>query len=234
MKPLLLDTFCKAGGADYGYHLAGFEVVGVDIEPQPRYPFEFHQVDALEFIARHGNEFDVIHASPPCQGYSLLSFAPNRDMSKYPKLINNIRTLLIGLGSPYIIENVPQAPLDNPVVLCGTMFGLRTHKHRAFETNPPVYFLPAMCNGARVKPKGRGKWLGQYYGDDAKMVTVAGHQFSIKSGSRAMGINWMTRNELAEAIPPAYTKWLGERLLEKLSLRHSNKSFQATCYRPDF
>lgn len=211
--PRLLDLFCGAGGAAVGYHRAGFEVVGVDIAPQKHYPFEFHQGDALEYLAAHGQEFDAIHASPPCQGYSLLAFAPNRDMSAYPRLVEDVRRAAIATGRPFAIENVPQAPLRNPLTLCGTMFGLATHKHRAFECEPPVWFAPSQCTRAAVKPKGSTNRLGQYYGDAANMVTVAGHLFSRASGSRAMGIDWMTRDELAEAIPPAYTEFIGQQLL---------------------
>lgn len=219
-KPTLIDLFCSAGGATAGFQRAGFYVVGVDKEPQPNYcGDEFHQADALEYFQAHWRTFDAAHASPPCQGYSLLSFAPNRDMSNYEKLIEPVREMLIASGLPFSLENVTQAPLINPLILCGTMFGLRTHKHRAFETNPPIYFLPAGCTKARVKPKGSGKRLGQYYGDDAKMVTVAGHQFSHKAGSRAMGIDWMTRDELAEAIPPAFTEYIGSYLMSAVRAR---------------
>lgn len=211
--PRLLDLFCGAGGAGVGYARAGFDVTGVDIKPQPRYPFEFYKDDALAFLADHWREFDAFHASPPCQGYSLLSHVVNRDMSAYPRLIEPLRCALVETGKPYVIENVPQAPLENPLVLCGTMFGLRTHKHRSFEINPPLYFAPGKCTRARVKPINSGKRLAQYYGDDADMVTVAGHLFSVSAGSRAMGIDWMNRAELAEAIPPAYTEYVGAHLL---------------------
>lgn len=214
-----------------GYHRAGFEVIGVDIEPQPRYPFAFVKMDALEVLRVllagdcitdssgkkwYLSDFDLFHASPPCQGYSRLAAMPNRDMGHYPRLIPGLRKLLLQTKKPYVIENVPDAPLNNPLVLCGTMFRLKTHKHRAFECKPPVWFAPAGCNKARVKPKGSGKRLGQYFGDDAPMVTVAGHLFSTSSGSKAMGIDWMTRAELAEAIPPAFTEWIGRQILMQI------------------
>lgn len=224
MRPVIIDLFCKAGGAAMGYHMAGFDVVGVDIEPQPNYPFDFIQADAMTYYPDNYQLYDAAHASPPCQGYSLLSFAPNRDMSNYPKLIEPIRQMFVSSGLPYVIENVPQAPLNNPLSLCGTMFGLSTHKHRIFETNPPIYFVPGHCTRARVKPKGSGKRLGQYYGDDADMVTVAGHQFSLGAGSRAMGIDWMTRAELAEAIPPAFTEFIGRILIRHLTTRGSDRA----------
>jgi DNA (cytosine-5)-methyltransferase 1 len=138
-RPLLLDLFCKAGGAGMGYHRAGFDVVGVDIEPQPRYPFRFVQADALEFLAAHGREFDAIHASPPCQKYcALRHLAKTED---YPDLIPETRELLEATGRPWVIENTPGAPLRSPLILCGTMFRLRTNcgaelrRHRLFESN---------------------------------------------------------------------------------------------------
>ncbi len=214
----LLDLFCGAGGAAAGYSRAGFtEIVGVDLRPMPRYPFTFVQGDALDYLREHGHEFDAIHASPPCQGYSRLAHVTNRDMSGYPKLIEPVRDALMATGRPWVIENVPDAPLDNPLTLCGTMFGLRTHKHRIFEIQPALYFVPGGCNRAPVKAPGTGKRLGQYFGDDAAMVTVAGHLFSKSSGSRAMGIDWMTRDELAEAIPPAYTEYIGRHLLQAVA-----------------
>ena len=214
----ILDLFCGAGGATAGYQRAGFYVIGVDIAPQPRYcGNEFVQADALEWFANYTGKYDAIHASPPCQAYSQLAYMPNRDMSSYPMLIDETRELLAASGKPYVIENVTNAPLQNPLVLCGTMFGLSTHKHRAFEIEPPLYFAPAQCNRARVKPKGSSKRLGQYYGTPGEMVTVAGHQFSRRAGSVAMGIDWMTRDELAEAIPPSYTQWIGQHLERQIN-----------------
>lgn len=216
-RPRLLDLYSGAGGAAMGYHRAGFNVVGVDIRPMPRYPFEFHQADALEFLAAHGHEFDAIHASPPCQAYSLLAFAPNRNMDNYEKTVPEVRRALILSSKPYVIENVPGAPLENRVILCGTMFGLSTHKHRAFECRPPVWFAPAGCRrDLRVKAKGQGRKLALYKREG--MITVAGHTFSLPAGRKAMDIDWMTRDELAEAIPPAYTEYIGRHLLAVLGV----------------
>lgn len=201
-----------------GYSRAGFEVVGVDNRPQKNYPFEFHQADALDYCREHWREYDAIHASPPCQAYSRLAFSPNRNMTAYPKLIYKVRDALTETDLEFVIENVPDAPLHNPLTLCGTMFDLRTHKHRNFEMSSPIYFPPTTCTRARVKPVGRGDKLGQYYDMDSTMVTVAGHLFSRESGSRAMGIDWMTRDELAEAIPPAYTEFIGAHLLHEVHL----------------
>lgn len=218
MGKRLLDLFCGAGGASMGYHLAGYdEIVGVDINPKvgKRYPFTFVEGDAFEYVAKYGHTFNTIHASPPCQQYSRLKGIKGRDMSKYPKLIGETRAALMENGLPFVIENVVGAPLENPLQLCGTMFGLATHRHRLFETWPwPIYLQPAGCNRARTIPRGKPtNRLAQYYNADAPMVTVAGHQFSRASGSAAMGIDWMTRDELAEAIPPAYTEYIGRWFL---------------------
>src|SRR5690606_26563980 len=118
----ILDLFCGQGGAAVGYHMAGFEVIGVDIDPQPRYPFEFHQGDALEYLAKHGGEFDAIHASPPCQAYSRATTSGTR--GNHPRMIAPLRSALGILGKPYVSENVEGAPLISPVRLCGSMFDL--------------------------------------------------------------------------------------------------------------
>ncbi len=206
----LLDTFCGAGGAAMGYHRAGFEVVGVDIEPQPHFPFEFHQGDALEFIRRHGYEFDVIHASPPCQAYSTTKSLHRND---HPDLVGITRETLVYTDRPYIIENVPGLPLKNYVILCGTMFGLQVIRHRWFECSPQILMAPKSCNhyGKTGKSKGEYHTL-----DKSDLITCVGHNFQAESGRIAMAIDWMTRDELAQAIPPAYTEWLGRRMLEVL------------------
>lgn len=206
----LLDLFCGAGGAAMGYHRAGFnEIVGVDIKPQKRYPFEFVLGDALEYLSEHGQEFDVIHASPPCQAYSVTRSLHH---NSYPMLIEETREALIATGKPYIIENVPGAPLIDPLVLCGTMFGLRVIRHRLFECNPQITFAPAMCeHDGRVSRRGE---ISSYA--TGEFITVAGHNFIADDGRDAMGIDWMTCKELAQAIPPAYTEWIGRQLLEML------------------
>lgn len=228
--PRLLDLFCCAGGAGMGYHRAGFEVVGVDIKPQPHYPFEFHQADALEYLREHGHEFDAIHASPPCQRYSAMTNGRWQDrIENHPDLIEPVRKLLKIFGKPYIIENVPGAPLINPVLLCGTMFGLQTkhgsqlRRHRYFETNFPVGLTPAcQHNKASV--------IGVYGGGQnpnrkriPATVGVYGHaggtserdgliQFGTQDRRDAMGIDWMVGKELSESIPPAYTEWIGKQI----------------------
>lgn len=222
MKPLLLDTYCKAGGAGMGYSLAGFDVVGVDIEPQPRYPFEFIQGDAVEFIRSRGRDFDVIHASPPCQAYSTTA-----SLSKkiHQKLIEPTRAALIATGKPYVMENVPGAPLINPLMLCGTMFGLRTIRHRLFESNPAIWFPPATCNHwGKVAPiwwgdLPSGRTPGQSFFDHYDFVTFAGKNFLACDIYPGLGIDWMTVDEASQAIPPAYTYWLGTQVITRLTLR---------------
>jgi len=198
----LADLCCKAGGAGMGYHRAGFKVIGFDIEPQPNYPFEFIQANALE-LEVDLSEFDVIHASPPCQAYT---WSAKRWNKNHPDLIEAFRQKLTESGKPYIIENVVSAPLINPVRLCGRMFGLGVIRHRLFESN------------IRLKaPKHHPhKWSVK----SGKYVTVAGHGGNGKSSfalwKSAMGIDWMTKQELTQAIPPKYTEFLGKQVIEAL------------------
>ena len=210
-KPRLLDLYCCAGGAGMGYSLAGFDVVGVDINPQPNYPFEFHQKDALAFALTHGEEFDAIHASPPCQAYTPLgALHPHKE---YPDLVHATRIVLEGLhrwhGIPYIIENVMAAPLIKcrSVVLCGEMFGLRTIRHRRFETSFKAYVPEHKKHVAKTATKRRKElW------DQGWHVSITG-DVGTYVGPEAMGIDWMSGNELCQAIPPAYTKYLGRQML---------------------
>lgn len=212
MRPLLLDTYCKAGGTSMGYHMAGFEVIGVDIEPQKRYPFEFHQSDAIEFILRHGKDFDVIAGSPPCQGYSVISVLSS---GLHPMLIPATRQAMQKTGRPYIIENVKGArfKLDNPIMLCGTMFGLKVIRHRYFECNPTIWFSPRPCQH-KMKTGKRGEYDNGQHG----YMTVVGHNFNVEKAKTAMGIGWMTGKELSQAIPPVYTKWLGGEIRKVLKI----------------
>lgn len=206
----LLDLYCGAGGAAVGYHRAGFEeIVGVDITPQPRYPFTFVQADALEYLAAHGHEFDAIHASPPCQKYS---WAAQRwkDRERVD-LVEPTRALLIRIGLPWTIENVVGSPLARHVTLCGTQFGLELLRHRRFESSI-FLMMPSPC--AHI-----GSVRGGEY------VTVAGHGGENAKGrgsraakQRAMGIDWMNDQELNEAIPPAYTEYIGRQLLQAMAL----------------
>ncbi|MCY3964221.1 MAG: DNA cytosine methyltransferase [Acidobacteria bacterium] len=216
----LLDLFCGAGGAAVGYQRAGFdEVVGVDIDPQPNYPFEFEQGDALACLAKYiaaGREFDAIHASPPCQAYSdLKARAPDHT---YPKLIEPVRKALKATGLPYVIENVCGAPLHNPAVLCGTMFpGLRVLRHRLFETNFPVLTPPHGAHPLVHTLDKRKKHYG--HTDEWKdyVQVTGGGNCSVASARDAMGIDWMTKTELNEAIPPDYTEFIGEQMIAALS-----------------
>ena len=159
MKPRLLDLFCGAGGAAMGYRRAGFEVVGVDIEPQPRYPFEFHQWDAMELLAWHVHHagrgwpfgsFDAIHASPPCQLFS--EGAPGRKRADHPDLLTPVRECLKAIGLPYVIENVATAPMPTSILLCGATFGLPLIRHRRFEVNPDPGLVPSLCPQSRCSP----------------------------------------------------------------------------------
>lgn len=209
----LLDLFCGAGGCAMGYKRAGFYVVGVDIKPQPRYAGdEFVQGDALDYVVAHGQEFDVIHASPPCQAYSKSRYLQD---NKHPQLIKNTRRGLRATGKPYVIENVQGAPLINPVTLVGSMFGLLTMRPRLFECNFPVPFLLAPPPAAQHAKMGRPPQEGEY-------VHVVGHMSNVPYCRRAMGIDWMTQAELAQAIPPAYTEWIGRHLMEHICTQEAS------------
>lgn len=214
MKPRLLDLFCGAGGAAMGYHRAGFEVVGVDIKPQPHYPFEFHQADAMTYPLEG---VDVIHASPPCQGYSCASVVHRNAGKVYPLLIGEVREKLKKSGLPYVIENVERSPLINAVKLCGTMFNLGVFRHRLFESN--IFMLsPGSC--FHDEKIGEGKYFSVAGGAGRWKSWGTVHR-NISKGTAdqwraAMGIDWMTRNEVKDAIPPAYTEWIGRQLIEVL------------------
>jgi DNA (cytosine-5)-methyltransferase 1 len=218
VKPRLLDLFCGAGGAAVGYARAGFEVVGVDIKPQPHYPFEFWQWDAMEILAAPDQPFDAIHASPPCQAYAGLS---NKD-GRHPKLIEPVRELLRSTGLPYVIENIVGAPLQPSVVLCGSMFGLRVRRHRLFESN--VMLLQATCQHSaqqRIRAYyGKKGWLA--WTPASANVQKKGRtpllRGSVDDAPEDMGVDWMTWDELREAIPPAYTEFVGAQLLRYLGV----------------
>jgi DNA (cytosine-5)-methyltransferase 1 len=216
-KPRLLDLFCCAGGAGVGYSQAGFEVVGVDIKSQRNYPLPFIQADALTLDPKFIALFDAIHASPPCQSYSDLA-KRNRNADDWPRLIEPVRDMLIRSGLPYVIENVDGAPLLDAVVLCGTMFPeLRVLRHRLFEANfeiapPPHKKHPKVHTFDRRKSHfGKtDEWK------DFVQVTGGGN-CTLAAAREAMGIDWMTKNEINEAIPPVYTRFVGRELLRYLS-----------------
>jgi len=205
----LLDLFCCGGGAGMGYHMAGFDVTGIDIEPQPKYPFKFIQDDALDYLEKHGHEFDFIHASPPCQGYSNLT--PVKNKGDHEKMIPAVRELLVKSGKPFAIENVAGArhELKSPTMLCGSMFGLRTQRHRYFESSFN-FDPPCACNHSEIPllvttASKASRELRFKLGMKPKTV---------KNAPDAYGIDWMGFKELKEAIPPAYTKWIAEEWIK--------------------
>lgn len=245
MKPRLLDLFCGAGGAAMGYYRAGFEVVGVDIKPQPHYPFEFHQADALTYPL---DGFDAYHASPPCQRYSTITaYHGKQTVDSHPDLVPPTRAQLQTTGKPYVIENVKGSPLQNWTLLCGSMFGLgakplydckcghsfpydlgkygcpncegeniarlrntyQLRRHRWFETSWGFVFSPHSCCHT-------GQALA-VYGHSGGKSHRDGIQFAgVSAWKEGMGIDWMTGDELAEAIPPAYTEYIGKYLIQAL------------------
>jgi DNA (cytosine-5)-methyltransferase 1 len=209
MHPRLLDLFCGAGGATRGYQMAGFYVVGVDIVPQPHYcGDEFIQADALTFPL---DGFDVIHARPPCHAYSALEACVRHSVhySPHPKQIDHVRNRLLGTSAPWIIENVATAPMAYYVTLCGGMFGLRTYRHRRFETSWLCFQPHHPRHTVRTSThKRRRDWDAGFH------ISITG-EVTVDVARQAMGIDWMqTNNELAQAIPPAYTGWIARQLLE--------------------
>lgn len=202
----VLDLCCKAGGTSMGYHNAGFEVVGVDIEPQPHYPFEFHQGDGLAFLVEHGKEFDLISVSPPCQNYSKSAKQWRKAGKEYPDLIAKFRDLLIENGKPYVIENVPGAPLVNPIFLNGAMFGLFVHRPRYFECSFYVE-QPAMPIVPKPVKMGRPVKEGDY-------IQPVGHFSGAEYAKKQMQIDWMTKAEMAQAIPPKYTEYIARQYMD--------------------
>lgn len=219
-KPILLDLFCGAGGCTKGYQDAGFYVVGVDHKPQPNYCGDsFTERDALEVLEDllendlWGGRFDAIHASPPCQAFTSMRHFGKGAGEGAVNLIPQTRELLQATGLPYVIENVPGAPLINPVRLCGSAFGLNIWRHREFETNFP--FLSAPC-AHHLAPEPLA-----VYGDHPQSSRERGtYQIrrarTLEEGQVAMGIGWMPWKPLTQAIPPAYTEHIGSYLLTHL------------------
>jgi DNA (cytosine-5)-methyltransferase 1 len=203
LKPKALDLFCGAGGASMGLHQAGFDVTGVDIKPQPRYPFTFIQADAITFPLEG---FDFIWASPPCQKHS--AFKHLHPQRKYECFIERTRERLSICGGLWVIENVPGAPLRDPAILCGAMFGLDTYRHRLFETSfdwavpeHPAHDRPASSAG---------------HFREGTLISIAGNFAPVAVARAAMGIDWMIRNELSQAIPPAYSRYIGEQIMQRV------------------
>ena len=215
MRPVLLDLFCKAGGAAKGYHRAGFDVIGVDIDPQPNYSFRFIQADALEvlFDARRMG-IAVVHASPPCQFFTAYRRRGNGVGASYPNLIPQVRDMATELRLPYVIENVPGAPLHDPITLCGSMFGLDVRRHRLFESNVPLT-APACDHGVwteRKYPQATNRANRRF------TCEVGVYRIPLETQKRAMGVDWdVTLHELSEAIPPAYCEFIGAQLMQHVT-----------------
>lgn len=220
-RPRLLDLFCSAGGASRGYQLAGFDVTGVDIEPQPRYAGDrFIRDNAMDVLLDRAflDQFQVVTGSPPCQGYSQMSDCRPGLAGAYAQLVDSTRTLLQAWGGTWVIENVAGSGLAtqpdvfgaNGLLLCGAMFGAEMYRHRLFESSHPLTAPPHPRHLVPTSPAGH--WTPGTY------VSVAGNCAPIAMARKAMGIDWMTRDELAEAIPPAYTRHIGEQMLAHLAV----------------
>lgn len=218
-RPLLLDLFCCAGGAAMGYFKAGFDVVGIDLKPQPRYPFPVIQADATNPPVNLA-AFDAIHASPPCQHFSQAVKKKNR--GNHRDLLEVTREILVSSGLPYVIENVPLAPLVNPVTLCGSSFGLPIRRHRKFESNVTMMVPPCAHNAyPRKYPPAWNRTT------KLRVLSISGgyqkrqlDEDFMDQHKAAMGIDWdISYNELSEAIPPAYTAYIGAALMDSLANR---------------
>lgn len=195
-----------------GYHRAGFDVVGVDIKRQPHYPFRFYRHDAVTFVRKWGNRFAAVHASPPCQAYSKLNAYNHRE---YPDLMGPTRVSLVALGLPYVIENIPQAPMVDSITLCGAMFGLRVYRHRGFESSLPLVAPEHPRHVARCV-------RNSYIPKPDQFMTITGGKHSRawrEFAADVMGVPWtQTIREVCEAIPPAYTEHVGRQLITALGV----------------
>jgi DNA (cytosine-5)-methyltransferase 1 len=208
-QPLLLDLFCCQGGASAGYAAAGFDVIGVDISPQPRYPYPFIQRDALSALDLLGDMADAVHASPPCQGYSKAQRIQGRE---HPMLIDAVREKLQTIGKPYVIENVPGSPLKAPIELCGSMFGLRTYRHRLFESNVGLVAPEHVPHAVQQIKMGRPLLEGDYY-------QAVGNFSNVPYVRADMSVPWMNRDGIRESIPPVYAQHVGGFLLAAIAGR---------------
>jgi DNA (cytosine-5)-methyltransferase 1 len=228
-KPKILDLFCCQGGAAMGYHLAGFEVVGVDINPQPKYPFEFYQADAINFDC---TGFDAIHASPPCQAFTR---ARKLQGNIHADLIGVTRAKLVATGLPFIIENVPGAPLQTPIVLCGLMFGLNFYRHRHFEVSFPCDTPEHSQHTRPLAKMGRPP-------KENEVLQFVGHFSGVPRGRKELCTPWMSQHGMAQCVPPAYTEYIGKQLrahvlcaerlpdIKEARLTSHNKCMHRTLY----
>ncbi|MFF3620008.1 SAM-dependent methyltransferase [Streptomyces sp. NPDC002467] len=215
----VIDLCCKQGGSSMGYYLAGFDVVGVDREPQPRYPFPFIQADLRDLDSDWlAQNFDAVAGSPPCWAHSDLAHRTGRE---YEDFIPETRALVEASGLPYVIENVEGAPLQTPLILCGTMFdGLRVSRHRLFESNIPLT-VPRPCPKRHPlhytldKRKAHYGRLDQWR--DFVQVTGGGNCSRAAASDAMGGLDWMTKDGMNQAVPPAYTRWIGQQLAEHLA-----------------
>ena len=233
-QPILLDTFCCAGGSATGYERAGFVVYGIDKKAQPRFPFPFIKIDTLKALDillsgdkltfNNGenlslDDISVIHASPPCQIHSRMrKLNVSQGVAKnYKELIAPVRTKLKATGKIYIIENVEGSPLIDPITLCGSSFGLLVRRHRLFESNVSLWGKPC-AHYIEVKDKPN---LNRLHKGNSRVVGCYGHGRgkgdTVELWSKAMGIDWMSRHELSQAIPPAYTEWIGSQVIDILN-----------------
>jgi DNA (cytosine-5)-methyltransferase 1 len=216
-RPRLLDLFCGAGGCSVGYHRAGFDVVGVDIEPHPDYPFELIIADATEVLRDQVflSSSDVIHARPPCQRYSAAASANPGSWENHPDLVPPVRAALKASGKPYIIENVPGAPMDHPVLICGWAMGYpHLPRHRLFESNLLIMSPGCAC------PFGDSVSVFGHSGEDRRKIHGGARtHMPIAEVRKLMGCEWMTkRDDISEAIPPGYTEYIGAQLIEQLTV----------------
>jgi DNA (cytosine-5)-methyltransferase 1 len=217
VMPRLLDLFCGVGGAGEGYRQAGFDVTGVDIKPQKNNPHRFVLSDALEYVAEHGSEYDAIHASPPCQAYSMAAQTQRNRGKVYPDLLAVTRCALQKTGRPWVIENVPGAPMRPDFKLCGCQFGMNLRRERWFETSWHAFALLPSCHHpfpvVSVVGHGTPTWVRE----------KLGYNPTIKHYREAMGIDWMNREELSQAIPPTFTEYIGRYLRAEVE-RHNDRT----------